>query len=204
MQRLLTPADYLTTPWKNGRGSTIEIMREPADGSDAFDFGWRVSLASVLEDGPFSAFPGIDRTIVVVEGSGMELALGPNRTHRLLPLTPFAFDGGTDVTGKLIGGPVRDFNIMVKRGVWRCEVDVLRDVQQFALPLMMPELMLLHVIDGTWHARADRLNDFNPVAQETLCLQYDRGAGYVVNGAGTAIMVRLRTVRSWSLALEAG
>ena len=125
----------------------------------------------------------------------MDLAFGPDRAHRLLPLTPFAFDGGTEVSAKLIGGPVRDFNVMVKRGDWQCEVDVLGDVQQFALPLMAPELMLLHVIDGTWHARADRFNDVDLAAQETLCLQYDRGTNYVVDGTGTAIMVRLRRVR---------
>ena len=198
---LLTRANYITTPWKNGRGTTTEIMREPLEEGDAFAFGWRVSVANVTEDGPFSAFPGVDRTIVVIEGNGMDLALGPQSLHRLLPFAPFAFDGAADVTGKLVDGPVRDFNVMVKRGEWRCEVDVLRDVRHFELPLMKTELLMLHVVDGAWHARADKLIDFDPVAGDTLCLQYDRGTSYAVDGAGKAIMVRMSRVAAWRAAV---
>ncbi len=40
------------------------------------EFLWRVSIADVERDGPFSRFPGIDRTIVLLEGAGMRLRSG--------------------------------------------------------------------------------------------------------------------------------
>ena len=196
MMRLLSSAHYVTTAWKNGRGTTTEILREPEAGS-GFDFDWRVSVADVVEDGPFSTFPGIDRGIVVVEGEGMDLTMGPEMQHRLAPLEPFAFEGERAVTGRLINGPVRDFNVMVRRGFFRFDLDVLRDVRQFGLPQMMGELLMLHVVDGHWHGEAGKLTTYDLTTQQTLCLNYDRGASYVFDGDGIAVMVRVRPVRSW-------
>ncbi|MBM7325185.1 HutD family protein, partial [Agrobacterium sp. S2] len=48
-------------PWKNGGGVTTEIIVHPAKASMA-DFDWRISMANVAQDGPFSIFPGVDRT----------------------------------------------------------------------------------------------------------------------------------------------
>ena len=73
MYRLLTPADYRPMPWKNGAGRTTEIAAHPA-GAALDAFAWRVSIADVERDGPFSRFPGIDRTIVLLDGAGMRLA----------------------------------------------------------------------------------------------------------------------------------
>ena len=67
--RLLRNADHRRMPWKNGGGETVEVIVHP-EGASLSDFGWRVSMATVASDGPFSVFPGIDRTIVVVEGAG--------------------------------------------------------------------------------------------------------------------------------------
>src|SRR6476619_3067787 len=73
MVRLLTPNDYRSMPWKNGAGRTTEIAVHPP-GAALDAFAWRVSIADVERDGPFSRFPGIDRTIVLLGGSGMRLA----------------------------------------------------------------------------------------------------------------------------------
>src|SRR6185369_11614525 len=72
MFRLLTPSDYRPMPWKNGGGRTIEIAVHPV-GATLDAFQWRVSIADIERDGPFSRFPGIDRTIVLLEGAGMHL-----------------------------------------------------------------------------------------------------------------------------------
>ena len=67
--RLIGPADYRHMPWKNGGGVTIEIAVSPS-GSSLDTFDWRVSMATVIEPGPFSSFPGIDRTLCVLTGNG--------------------------------------------------------------------------------------------------------------------------------------
>ncbi len=111
---MLAPGDYRTMRWKNGLGETVEIDRS-GDASDQLgDFDWRLSLARVAADGPFSVFPGVERTITVVEGAGMELILADANRHRLLPMRPFTYDGGMAIEGLLLDGPVRDFNVMVR------------------------------------------------------------------------------------------
>jgi len=59
-------------PWKNGAGLTREIAVGPVDANFA-DFDWRISVAEIARDAPFSAFPGIDRCIVLLQGRGMQL-----------------------------------------------------------------------------------------------------------------------------------
>ncbi len=72
MHQVLQPADYVRKPWKNGGGVALDLHVEPAGaGMDAFD--WRASIALVQRSGPFSHFPGVDRTIVLLEGTGMRL-----------------------------------------------------------------------------------------------------------------------------------
>ena len=108
-------------PWKNGGGSTREIVCSPP-GAVAFD--WRVSLARIADDGPFSRFDGVDRVIVLLHGAGVQLR-GDAIEHRLdQPLQPFAFAGDAPLQARLIDGACDDFNVMVRRGVLRARVSV--------------------------------------------------------------------------------
>lgn len=100
-------------PWKNSRGATTEIIASPP-GMQTFD--WRVSIATVNEDGPFSQFSGYDRNIMVLSGNGMSLEINGDRQVDLPTSQPFAFSGDATTTARLIDGPVIDFNLMVRRG----------------------------------------------------------------------------------------
>jgi len=114
--RHLTPGDYRAMPWKNGGGTTHEIAVAPA-GAGADSFLWRLSIAEVATSGPFSAFPGIDRTLTVLEGDGMKLDFAEGGDLVIdVPWRPAAFDGGRSCFGRLIGRPVLDFNVMSRRG----------------------------------------------------------------------------------------
>src|SRR5690349_19195453 len=128
---ILRLADCPARPWKNGLGRTRELAVEPpAAGMD--DFLWRVSVAEVDSASPFSAFPGVDRTIVLVEGAGFVMTLDDGHTHALTdPYVPFAFPGEAQVAVTLAGGATRDFNLMARRdrahgrvAVWRRPDDV--------------------------------------------------------------------------------
>ncbi|HEY2739486.1 MAG TPA: HutD family protein, partial [Thermoanaerobaculia bacterium] len=94
------------------------------------DFSWRVSVAEIAEDGPFSAFPGVDRQILLLAGPGVRLQAAettPPLDHLLNePLVPFAFAGEAAIAASLLGGPSRDLNVMTRRGVMRAEVEVAR------------------------------------------------------------------------------
>jgi environmental stress-induced protein Ves len=96
-------------------GVTREIARFPAD-ADNEHFLWRVSVAEVTSAAPFSAFPGIDRHIALLDGDGFTMTLDGTQEHRLhTPFEPFAFSGEAHVDVALVGGPTRDFNLMVRR-----------------------------------------------------------------------------------------
>lgn len=122
---ILRAAQRVATRWKNNGGATREVAAFPS-GSGFDDFAWRVSIADVESDGPFSRFDGIDRTIVLLGGDGMTLALDGAREHRLRqPFVPFEFSGETDVDGRLENGPTLDFNLMVRRNEARGKLVVL-------------------------------------------------------------------------------
>ena len=115
---LLHLADVAPTPWKNGGGRTRELCVFPPD-SDLASFAWRVSIAEVDADGAFSAFAGIDRTIVLLDGPGFRMHVegaGDQAGHDLRErFVPFAFAGEAAVSVALHGGATRDFNLMVRR-----------------------------------------------------------------------------------------
>jgi hypothetical protein len=108
--KVLRAKDYPRMPWKNGGGSTEEITRDAGTGLDGF--GWRLSIADIGESGGFSTFAGYERVITVLQGDGMTLSVDGQATRPLLPIDPFAFSGESQVSCTLLGGPIRDFNLI--------------------------------------------------------------------------------------------
>ncbi|TFW13716.1 HutD/Ves family protein [Duganella callida] len=124
MTQLIQYANLRTAPWKNGGGSTTEIAISPP-GADLDEFDWRVSLATITQDGPFSAFPGIDRTLALVAGDGVLLDFGDER-FVLSPSEPvIEFDGEDAVHATVSGQHTTDFNVMTRRGRCRHRVEPL-------------------------------------------------------------------------------
>jgi uncharacterized protein len=123
----LISADYTRQPWKNGRGTTTELWRLERDGHLLV----RLSRAAVVEDGPFSVFPGIERSLTVLSGPGFRLS-GGGLDFRCDPLVPVAFPGDVPLqaTGTL-GMQSDDFNVMTTRALPMPRVDL---VQNDGLP----------------------------------------------------------------------
>jgi hypothetical protein len=105
--RILRAADRPAVPWRNGGGVTREVATDGAD-----PFRWRISIADVASDGPFSAFPGYHRTITVLRGAGMRLRIDGVEHTIAARYAPFDFDGAADTTCTLLDGPVVDFNVI--------------------------------------------------------------------------------------------
>jgi environmental stress-induced protein Ves len=126
MFRVITPAMYRTMPWKNCGGRTTEIAAHPP-GAALETFIWRASVADVASDGPFSRFPGIDRTITLLDGAGMRLSTRDRDVELRTPFEPCSFSGDDDVECTLVAGPIRDFNAMFRRGQARGDVAAVRD-----------------------------------------------------------------------------
>jgi uncharacterized protein len=115
----LTPADYRRMPWANGRGVTVEMAR--ADGPDGML--WRLSMARVDEDGPFSIFPGVERNLTVISGPGFALR-GDGVALRADPMVPVAFPGDVAVSAQAVTAPCEDVNVMTARALPRPVVTV--------------------------------------------------------------------------------
>ena len=106
---IIPRSDFITVPWKNGGGITHEVAKAESDGR----LLWRLSLAEVASDGPFSLFPGLARVLTVIEGTGMDLvAPDGSLAHPLPLLTPIHFSGDAELAGRLRDGPCLDFNLI--------------------------------------------------------------------------------------------
>ncbi len=102
-------SDIAPRPWANGGGTTRELLI-------ADDGAWRISLADIDEDGPFSTFPGRRRLLTVVDGP--VLALVVDGVEQVVePRRPFAFAGDAVVTASVPEGAVVALNLMVQETV---------------------------------------------------------------------------------------
>lgn len=104
--------DVAPTPWKNGGGVARELLCAP----DATNWLWRISLADVNVDGPFSAYPGVQRWFAVVSGGGVELDFAGRLLRLHAGEQALCFDGAAAPACRLIGGPTRDLNLMLQGG----------------------------------------------------------------------------------------
>src|SRR4051812_2958521 len=80
--KLLRSSEYRRMRWKNGGGWTTELAVSP-DAADSGAFDWRISIAEIGSDGPFSTFPEYDRQIALLDGIGMELQFEGGEAVRL-------------------------------------------------------------------------------------------------------------------------
>jgi environmental stress-induced protein Ves len=144
-------------PWKNGAGTTREIARDGPPET----FNWRLSLAQVEHDAPFSAYRGIDRCIVLMSGAGMQLRADDGGIdHRLdAPLVPFHFSGDAALTATLIDGASSDFNVMTRRGAFRSEVTCHRA----GVNLERAHVVLLLCSAGHWIMHLGGSHELSPM-----------------------------------------
>ncbi|GHD76352.1 HutD family protein [Vogesella fluminis] len=136
-------ADCPPSPWKNGGGITRQLLIRPA-AANLDDFALRVSVADIDSDGPFSRFDGIDRTLTLLEGGGLQLQRdgAPLATlHADSPLLHFV--GEWPISSQRLAGKVRDFNIMTRRSQCRHRAERLSLDGSLTLAHDGPLLLLL-------------------------------------------------------------
>lgn len=114
--------------WKNGGGSTKQLLIWPK-GADLSNFDFRISIATISSDGPFSLFHGIDRQLCILEGEGVRINikgndLGQSEEIILRPNDPpFCFSGETQIESKLLDKQILDFNVMTRRGNYTARIE---------------------------------------------------------------------------------
>lgn len=149
--QVIPASAYRVTPWKNGQGTTQDVLLLP-EGSSHETFDIRLSLAPISEEGSFSSFLGIDRTITLLNRSALTLVFEDGVSLSLERLQPVSFDSGLAPRSRLPSGPVRVLNVMTRRGRWESVVTTLRDGAGKALTVTAGEIALFHAVAGRWNA----------------------------------------------------
>ncbi len=137
-------------PWKNGGGQTRELLTWPLQS----DGNWtvRVSVANIDQDGPFSAFPGVQRWFAVLEGEGVKLDFDGKLHIERAQAMPYEFDGGDTPYCSLIEGSTLDLNLMSKQG----QASMIRMQRDLPFSTTSVWRAMYCVSAGTWRDSAGR------------------------------------------------
>lgn len=133
---------HKVVPWKNGGGVTREIAVRSESGA-GYDFLWRVSIATVRENGPFSRFKGIDRTIAMMAGGGIVLRGDVGEVALGMESEPYAFSGESDIDAVVSCGETTDLNAMTRRNRFRHSMERLKFSRAFALDGQSDETVIV-------------------------------------------------------------
>ena len=175
--RIIRFSELTETPWKNGGGITREIAEARQDGA----LVWRLSMADVAGDGPFSNFAGLVRILTVIDGGGMAL-VSPDGVLEADYGKPVRFDGGLAITARLKDGPLRDLNVMFDPQL--CDGDVTRvggpyDLTHHAGPSETVGVHCLKGIAGVGKAQLNR-GDTALIERAAAAIRLDEAASVLL------------------------
>lgn len=142
--RIIRFTDLQKTPWKNGGGITREIAI--ARVGDALT--WRLSIADVGIDGPFSKFEGLRRILTVIEGHGMRLISQDAILHADYAV-PVSFDGALEIQSCLKNGPLRDLNLIYNPSFCTGHAQMITAASKHFIEAKSGRLIALHCISGS-------------------------------------------------------
>ena len=184
--RILRSSDYQRMPWKNGGGTTTEIWKAASPTGEML---WRLSIADVASDGPFSEFPGIDRWIMVISGNGMELTIDRMGARRLdRRFAPIIFPGDAKTECRLIDGPIRDFNFMVARGFGKGLLEIVTPPPGTTTALRN-DTVAVHVLRGAAELETGNVRDLTE--SDTWIADGSREARVRARGDATVAVISI-------------
>ena len=189
-RRILT-SQIRATPWKNGGGVTREIATGSSPGQGP-GWGWRVSLAEVALDGPFSIFPATDRVIAVIDGAGMDLVSPGGATIALEPFQAVRLSGDDPLSGHLRQGPVRDLNVMVLREHFAAEMYLWQGPRSATSDVGSEDCFLIHGLAGRCAVRVDGGKPHDLIPGETLVHEGQGSIAWQLADDSRAAVIRIR------------
>ena len=179
--------------WKNGAGWTSEIMKVP----DADDWDWRLSIAEIETDAPFSAFPGVERELVLLSGNGLRLRFDDGEMHQLLPPHDrLCFAGERSAFGELVDGATRDFNLMWKRDAVDAQLWHRPLVGTMVLFVEPGETWAIHVLAGHLRFADDSGLEEANLGDTAILVAGEARRRYVLDGGGELLLIRITTGRA--------
>ncbi|AEF53472.1 HutD/Ves family protein [Marinomonas posidonica] len=169
---IIEQADYPIVPWKNGLGHTRNIARL----SDEQGLQYRISQASVVENGLFSDFSGLHRILILLSGHGLAMTHQNEQGMQHIRLTKVLemaqFSGGDQTFASLTDGPIEDLNVMVREADTKAQVIARQAPTELAFDPIQSNA-LLHAIYCAeecelYDHHADRFHSFSAHSFITL------------------------------------
>ena len=121
--KIIRKAELREGRWRNGMGVSWDIATDGGAGRD--DFGWRLAIARIDSDVPFSHYPQVDRIFTLIEGQGLNLDFADGRALAVdQPFVPHPYPCDVPTFCRLRDGPCRALNLFLKRGRWEAAVDI--------------------------------------------------------------------------------
>ncbi len=186
----IPPSTYRRARWKNDGGWTTEIARSGEE-----DFRWRISIAEIESDGPFSSFPGIERDLLLLEGNGIELDIDDAPPRRLVQrFERVQFAGEAKVDCRLVAGPTRDFNVMTRRDAVRADVIARPLVGSMVIFPERGAEWFVHVFAGSATARSEADTLVLETGASLLADFREGGNRIVLEGGGELVLVKFVAV----------
>ena len=189
--RLLPASAYRRMRWSNGGGWTSEIVRvDDPECTDGVPWLWRLSIAELEHDGPFSVFPGVERELIMLSGGGLNVQFADGANHRLRPFDRLSFAGERLARGTLIDGTSRDFNLMWQRARMEATLWQRALLGNETLPVQPGQSWVLHVLSGQVSVPG-LLQPLVVAPGDTALLNAHSGATSTVQGEGEILLIRL-------------
>lgn len=195
--RVIPANEYRRERWRNGLGWTREIHaavdQAAVDQGGGDPWEWRLSIAEIERDAPFSSFPGVDRELVLLAGNGLRLRFDEGESVLLEPPHGrLRFAGERAVTGELVDGPTQDFNLM-----WRRDAI---DAQLWHRPLVGPMVIFaepgttwaVHLLAGQARFADDSGLPGLNAGDTALLSAGGQRLRHVLDGGGEVLLVRLQ------------
>ncbi|MGA0080381.1 MAG: HutD family protein [Ilumatobacteraceae bacterium] len=173
-------SEHVAMPWANGRGTSYEIASDR--GSDD-QWSWRLAMAPVNEDGPFSRIDCVNRSLVVVEGAGMVLSVDRKKLQ-CAPLQVVQFRGEAVTDAILLDGPITDINLMIRRNDADGE---LRIVHQ---PGALASASIIVAVNGPARVQCDET--LTMLERHDAMLECDANSLVLVGGSVCVVSVQRR------------
>ncbi|OUS39624.1 hypothetical protein A9R01_00820 ['Osedax' symbiont bacterium Rs2_46_30_T18] len=146
--RLYTAADFTEQRWKNGRGSTIELAKG-SDYAPADKHSWRLSIATLTENGSYSNFCGFQRTQVMLEGDSVQLDFASAKQIQLHKMSQASFGGDEAVSCALASKrPATMFNLMTARDYLQHSVEIVSDCGPLADDSSAADLLFVYALQA--------------------------------------------------------
>lgn len=180
----LNAASLPVSRWSGGTTTQLAIYPPNAVYADR-DFIWRLSSAVVeLPESDFTPLPDYDRILMILNGE-LSLSHDGGAEYLLRPLEQTSFDGASHTFSR---GQVTDFNLMMRKGSCRGQVEAIRlNGTQPDLLHRSFETALYYCVSGEVTVSLNGEADEMLSAGDALLIESHRGASVTLTGRATVI-----------------